>query len=123
MTGHAFDLEFFPYISLRPVEYPAQFFQVNIDVLFPGSEFGNIFRHECAGLFIFLLLGGILSSHLFNLLLEALNFRILFKKQTLLLFNFGSIDDHALTRNLCFVEGSILVVCAVAVVQPLDELK
>ena len=65
----------------------------------------------------------ILLGHLRDLFTEFLDFRVLFVQETLLLFDLFRVDDDLLCRDLRLIEAALLIVLAIAVVDPLDELE
>ena len=104
-------------------QLPSHQLQIEVDVLLTRTELRDILRLEAPLLLVLLFFTRILLGHLRDLFTEFLNFRVLFVQKTLLLFDLFRIDDDLLCRDLRLIEAALLIVLAIAVVDPLDELE
>ena len=122
-ASHSLNRVFLLYIRIRSGKLPAHLLHIHIDINLAGFEFREVSRHEGTVLLVLLLSCGDLLRHLLDLLAQGFNLRIFFSEQTFLFFDFLCIDNDLFLGNQLFIKLPLLIVGAIAIVHPLDELK
>ena len=121
--GHILHTILLLYISIWAGELPAHQFEVHVDVDFAGLEFREVLRLEGAFLLMLLLFGGVSGGHLLDLLAQRLDLGIFLVQQTFLFLDFPGVHRHLSGGDKILVEGALLIVRAIAIVDPLHKLK
>ena len=122
-AGHALHRVLLLHVRVRAVEFPARQFHVYINIPFPGVGLRGIIRHKGTLPPVLFLGRGELGGHGLDFLAQDLDLRVLFPQQTLLLPDLLCVHDHLFPGDLPLVKPAFLIVCAVAVVHPLDKFK
>ena len=122
-TGHAVYRIFLLHISICAGEFPTHLLHIHIDIDFPGFVFANVFGLEAAFFLMLFFLSGKLLGKGLDLLAKRFYFRILFAEKAFLLLNFLCVYDDLLRGNPTLIKFPLLVLLAVAIVYPLNELK
>ena len=122
-ASHTLDRVFLLHIGIYPCELPTHLFYNYIDINLAGFEFREVSRHESTILLMLFLSRGNLFGHLLNLFPQSFNLGIFFSEQTLLLFDFLCINNNFFLGDQRFIKLPFLIVGAIAIVHPLDELK
>ena len=69
------------------------------------------------------LFGGVSGGHLLDLLAQRLDLGIFLVQQTFLFLDFPGVHRHLSGGDKILVEGALLIVRAIAIVDPLHKLK
>ena len=123
LSHHIIDRKLLEDILIDAGQLPAHQLQIKVDVLLTRTELRDILRLEAPLLLMLLLFARVLLGHLRDLFTELFDLRVLFIQETLLLLDLFRIDDDLLCRDLRLIEAALLIVLAVAVVDPLDEFE
>ena len=70
-----------------------------------------------------LLFGGVPDGHLLDLFAQRLDLGVLLVQQTFLFLDFPGVHRHLFGGDKVLVEGALLIVRAIAIVNPLHKLK
>ena len=122
-ASHTLDRVLLLHIGIYPCEFPTHLLYINIDINLAGFEFREVSCHESTILLMLFLSCGNLLGHLLNLFPQGFYLGIFFSEQTLLLFDFLCINNNFFLGDKRFIKLSFLIVGAIAIVHPLDELK
>ena len=122
-VGHAFHFVFLRNVAVRPFQLPVHAQEHGVDVDFPGVELGKVIQGDGAALTVAFLLSGVLVRKFGKLLPEPFNLRVFFAEQTFLFPDFLHVEGDVRFGNQPFVEGADLIVCAVGIIDPLNEFK